>query len=120
MDKHVTILGALYMAFSAMGLLGAFITFMAVAGGGMLSGDMEAMLVTTTVGSVIAFFLLFVSIPGLIGGYGLLKKYGWARIVVLILGFINLINIPFGTILGVYTLWVLLKDETVQLFAAGS
>ena len=55
-----------------------------------------------------SIFLLVLSLPGLITGIGLLKFQPWARIVGLVFGAINLINIPFGTILGVYGLWVLL------------
>jgi len=29
----------------------------------------------------------------------------------------DLFNIPVGTALGIYTLWVLLQDETAKLFA---
>jgi hypothetical protein len=35
----------------------------------------------------------------------------------LILGALNLFNIPFGTALGLYTFWVLLNDEAGALFA---
>ena len=117
MEKHVTVLGVLYIAFSALGILAAIIVFTAVVGGGLISGDSEAMTITAIVGPTIAFFLILVSAPGIIGGIGLLKRRNWARILVLVLGFLNLINIPFGTALGVYTIWALLKDETVQLFS---
>ncbi len=119
MEKHVTILGILYIALNLLGLIAAAIVFMVLIGGGLLSGDMEAFAITSTVGTAIAFFLFIVSAPGIIGGFGLLKQRSWARILVLILGFLNLINIPIGTILGIYTIWVLLNDETAQLFAPG-
>ena len=28
----------------------------------------------------------------------------------------NLISIPFGTALGIYAIWALMKDETIRLF----
>ena len=59
-------------------------------------------------------FLLVLSAPGILGGYGLLKKYSWARVLVLILGALNLLNVPFGTILGVYTFWVLLNEDAAK------
>ena len=118
MDKHITILAVLYIAFSVLGLLAGFIVFVAVAGGGLMSGDTEAMMITAGVGIFVAMLIFVLSVPGLIGGIGLLKKKPWARILVLIVGFLNLVNIPIGTILGVYTIWVLLKNETAQLFAS--
>ena len=35
------------------------------------------------------------------GGIYLLKYRPWARILLLVLGFLNLIEIPFGTALGI-------------------
>lgn len=116
MEKHVTVLGILYIAFSALGLLLAIIIFTAVVGGGIISGDSEAMAITGIVGPAIALFFVLLSAPGLIGGIYLLKHRPWARILVLVLGFINLIEIPIGTALGIYTIWVLFKNEVVDLF----
>lgn len=120
MEKHITILGILHIAYSIMGFFGALIVFAAVAGGGLISGDDEVIAITTIVGSGIAFLLLLVSVPGLIGGIGLLKWQPWARILALIIGGLNLINIPFGTALGIYTIWVLINDESIQLFTSKS
>ncbi|MGD8273129.1 MAG: hypothetical protein PVF86_17360 [Desulfobacterales bacterium] len=116
MEKHVTVLGILYIAFSALGLLLAIIIFTAVVGGGIISGDSEAIAITSIVGPAVALFFVLLSTPGLIGGIYLLKHRPWARILVLVLGFLNLIEIPIGTALGIYTIWVLFKDETVDLF----
>ena len=60
--------------------------------------------------------IVLISAPGIIGGLGLMKKQSWARILVLVLGVINLINIPFGTALGIYTIWTLTNKETEKLF----
>ena len=112
MQKHLTILGALYIALGALGILAALIVFVAVAGGGLLSGDAGAIAITSGVGTVIALFLILISAPGVIGGIGLLKRQSWARILVLILGCINILNIPLGTALGIYTIWVLMQSDT--------
>ena len=120
MDEHVTILGALYIAFNALMLFAAIIVFVVIVGGGLLSGDTDAIAITSGVGSAIAFLLVLLSAPGIIGGIGLLKRRYWARILVLVLGFLNLVSIPLGTLLGIYTIWVLMKEETAQLFVSGS
>ena len=116
MEKHVTVLGILYIAFNVLGLIAAFVVFFTLVGSGLISGEESAIAITAGIGSAISFFLVIVSLPGIIGGIGLLKWQSWARILTLVLGFINLINIPFGTILGGYTIWVLMKDETIKLF----
>ncbi|HFE64536.1 MAG TPA: hypothetical protein ENK14_09020 [Caldithrix sp.] len=116
MEKHMNILGGLYIAFGMLGVFAALVVFVAVIGSGLISQDSEAIFITTTVASVIASFLFILSAPGIIGGFGLLKWQSWARILVLVLGFLNLVNFPFGTALGIYTIWVLMKPETEQLF----
>jgi hypothetical protein len=97
-------------------IIGAAIVFVILAGAGVISGEEEAMAITALIGIAIGSFLIITSIPGIVGGIGLLKYQPWARILVLILGFINLINIPFGTILGAYTIWALMNDDIIKLF----
>ncbi|HEY5574673.1 MAG TPA: sensor domain-containing protein [Anaerolineales bacterium] len=118
MQTHVKVLGWLYIVLGAIGLLLAFVVFVAVFGGGLISGDEEAIAITGLVATIVSGILLLVSAPGIIAGLGLLGYRNWARILALILGIINLPGFPVGTLLGAYTLYVLLQDETSTLFAA--
>ena len=54
------------------------------------------------------------AVLGIIAGWGLLERQPWARMLAVILAFINLLDMPIGTALGVYTLWVLLPAESEQ------
>jgi hypothetical protein len=112
MEKHIRILGIIYIALGAIGILAALLLFIIVAGGGLLSGDRQAVAITTTTGTVVALFLLLISIPGVIGGIGLLQHRRWARPLLIVIGALNLFSFPFGTAVGIYTLWALLKPET--------
>jgi hypothetical protein len=116
MQTHVKILGWLYIVLGVLGILAAGIVVLVVAGGGLISGDRTAITVTTIVSLVIGGFLVLVSAPGIIAGIGLLSYQPWARILTLALGILNLPGFPTGTALGVYTLYVLLDDETSHLF----
>ena len=116
MQKHITVLGGLYIGFNIIGIMVAVLLLAVMVGSGFISGDTEAIAITAIVGGALAFMLSVLSVPGIIGGVGLLYMKPWARILVLILGFLELINIPFGTALGIYTIWVLMKDETIKLF----
>ncbi len=73
-------------------------------------------MITTSIGTVLAVFLLILSLPEIIAGIGLLRHAAWARILALVLGVLHLFNIPFGTIAGIYTLWVLMDDRAAALF----
>jgi len=68
----------------------------------------------------IGTFLIVLSIPGLVAGIWLLKRRPWARMLTLIVGAFDLIDIPFGTALGVYSFWVLLHDDTIRIFNANT
>jgi hypothetical protein len=116
MEKHVKILGALYIALSVPNILAALIVSTIFVGSGILSGDPEAMSILNTIGSLISYFLVIISVPGLIAGFGLLSRKNWARLMAVIMGFINLPNFPFGSAVGLYTFWVLLQDESDEVF----
>jgi len=53
------------------------------------------------------------------GGIGLLACKPWARVLTLVMAALGLLNIPIGTLKGVYIIWVLVQQETVSLFARG-
>ena len=116
MQKHVTIVAVLRIVYSSIFLLVALFFFGVLAGIGVLSGDGEAFFVLGAIGTGLAAFFTILALPGIIGGVGLLSYRPWARILVLVLSFLDLVNIPFGTALGVYSIWVLLNSETEALF----
>ena len=120
MKEHVTIVGCLHIAFGLMGALGGTIVLILITGGGLMSGDPDAIMITGIVGPAIASVLFLFSIPAIVGGIALLKRAAWARYLVLVLGCLNLPAVPFGTILGIYTIWVLSRPETAALFTKPS
>jgi hypothetical protein len=52
-----------------------------------------------------------VALANLITGWGLLRVRPWGRMLALVMGFIALLHPPFGTALGIYTLYVLLPSD---------
>ena len=118
LENHVTILSILHIGLSAFVLLATSTVLLILIGGGFLSGEMEAVLATWGVGFLLGGVVLFLTVPGLIGGLGLLKRKAWARILVLVLGFLHLVSFPLGTLLGIYTIWILMQDEAEEYFAA--
>ena len=51
---------------------------------------------------------------GILTGWGLLDRQPWARMFAIVLGCFNLIDMPFGTALGIYTLWVLYRRSSEE------
>ncbi len=45
-------------------------------------------------------------------GIALIMRVRWGRILAIVVAILSLMKIPFGTALGIYTLWVLLPGES--------
>ncbi|MGH9521892.1 MAG: zinc-ribbon domain-containing protein [Terriglobales bacterium] len=61
--------------------------------------------------------LIFVkAVAGIVAGIGLLQRAEWSRMLAIVLACISLISMPFGTALGVYSLWVLLSPNADSEF----
>ena len=118
MKQHINVVGALYIGLGALRVVAAVLAFLAIIGGGLISGDPTAMLATSIIAPVVALFLIALGIPGIIGGYALIQGKSWARYLVMFLAVFNLFDFPVGTFISVYTFWVLLHSETPQLFGA--
>jgi len=63
--------------------------------------------------SFIGIVVIVKAFAGFATGWGLLQREPWARTVAVVLAIPSLFfNVPFGTALGIYTLWVLLPAES--------
>ena len=114
--QNVTIVAWLNIIGGAIFAVVSVFIFVFFAGIGMISGDPEAGGVLALLGSMFAFLLLAAGIPGLAAGYGILKGRKWGRILGIIVAVMNLFNVPIGTAIGGYSLWVLTDDQTVGAF----
>jgi hypothetical protein len=125
MDTHVKVLGALQVAFGAIGVMLALLMIFVFGGAAGIvgaSGDPEAAIAVPIIGltgTALVIFLLMTSLPGVIVGIGLLRLRPWSRIAGIVISMISLIMIPFGTVVGVYGLWVLFSKDTERLFMTG-
>jgi hypothetical protein len=114
-QRHLQLLGCLWIAVSVLNLLGAGVLFLfaraplfgielPILGPHFLHGLF----------GVLSWLVLLKAIAGMAAGFGLLERHSWARPLALVLGCISLIKIPFGTALGIYTLWVLLPARSEE------
>lgn len=114
---HVQLLGWLFILGNAIVLVFGLVSLFFLPAIGLISGDPTAVNVLTTIGAAGALLFSVLAIPGLITGYGLIRRRPWARIVALILALFELFQFPLGTALGVYAFWVLLQDGADEYFA---
>ena len=112
MDKHVKIVGWLWIVNGVASILMAIIGLTVINWPGMIPEAGNSILASA--GALCCF------LPGIIAyvaaGYGLLKYKSWARILAIILAILNLILFPIGTLTGIYTLVIMFNKETVALF----
>lgn len=116
MEKHVNVVAILRIGLSVIMILVAIFIFIFLFGIGWIVGDEVAMAILTFVGIIAGILLVIIGLPGLVGGIGLLSWQPWSRILMLIVSAMDLINVPVGTLLGAYSIWVLTHDETEALF----
>jgi hypothetical protein len=121
MRLHVDLLGWLHQVWGAFGVLaGASLGLMAIgtsasiAGAGSLGAEAEhaAVWVFIVCGGALAAFGASMVI---VGGALRRRRLG-GRVAALVLAVPNLVLVPFGTALGVYTFWALLNDDARRQF----
>ena len=114
MDTHVRTLGTLNIVFgifSALFGLGIFIAFGSPAAM-YHSDDIVGLLL-----GVSSIFHLLLAAPCIIGGLHLRSLTEWSRGLLIVTSALNILNVPLGSLLGSYGLWVLLAQETEPLFS---
>jgi hypothetical protein len=123
-DAHVDLVGVLFIIWGLLttlvGLstlaLGvgavAIITSAARRGAGQFAASLTAAAFTTLAVIAIAWGVAHVAV-----GVPLRRRRHWSRLLALMLGAVDLLLLPYGTALGCYTLWVLLREDGKRAFA---
>lgn len=111
--EHVTMIGVLNLVFSGMGIVLSLLVLFAVALGLAEGGVPEVGMIALVAG---CSFLVLLQIPGILVGIGLLTRKEWARKAGLLLGAFYLVLIPFGTIFGIYAIYMLERPHVRALF----
>ena len=123
MLPHVDLLGVLFVVWGLLTtLVGvstlalgvgavALITSANRSEGGQIAAGLTAAAFTT-----LAVIAMLWGAAHVVVGVPLRRRRGWARIMALMLGSIDLLLLPYGTALGVYALWVLLSERGKALF----
>ncbi len=125
MLSHVDFVGVLFIVWGllttlvglstlALGVGAVALIASASQGGG--GGRMAAGL-TAFVFAALAVIAILWGAAHVVVGMPLRRRKPWAGLLALMLGSIDLVLLPYGTALGIYTLWVLLNEQGKGLFA---
>ena len=128
MRQHVDIVGLLWMIWGALQLLGALVLgAMLLLGSGMMgllgadSGDGELLVMAGlygVFGLVLGAFVAVFGVANVAVGWGIRGRKPWARIGGLIMAALAVMNLPVGTLIGIFTFMVLLDAEVAEEFSA--
>ena len=124
MDAHVAFVGVLFIIW---GLLTALVGVSTLAlgmgavallssaagrgGGGQVAAGVTAIAFTT-----LAIIAIVWGAAHVLVGVPLRQRKAWARMMALLLGSVDLLLLPYGTAVGIYALWILLREDAKRLF----
>ncbi len=100
-DKHLKFLSIFYLMFHS---LLALITFLVLSKLGWQNLNNLSISL-----KIVLIILITFALTGIISGFGLIRRGSWAVVIVRVLGYINLLIFPIGTVLGIYTIWILME-----------
>ena len=126
MEHHIKALGILNIVWGSLGAFGGLLVIIIFGG---TYGIVEAVSIREPdaalalpiigiVGGAIAVLMLLMSAPSIITGIGLLQTKYWAKILTIILSVLYLFNVPFGTALGIYGLYVTCSSKSQNCFVS--
>lgn len=121
LDGHKKVLGILYvisavLTITGMVLLRAILSM--VFSFALDKADPDDRVIIDMILSLVQFLpyliVIFISIPTLIAGIGLLTRQTWAPLFALIMGCLKLFSFPIGTAIGVYAIWIYAEDHKLN------
>ena len=116
MQKNINIVAALQIGLSIFNLLIAFLIFTVLKVVGGFVDDSNGSTILSLIADILAIVFIVISLPGIFAGMGLYKRKEWARVLTIILSVIELFSFPFGTAIGIFSIWALIQPEAIAEF----
>jgi hypothetical protein len=116
MDIHVKTLSTLNILFGVFSLLLSLTVFIVFGGPINIYTSMNDNIVGVLLASSTLFHMVL-AVPCIVAGIHLRSYAEWARGVLIVTSALNILNIPIGSVIGAYGLWVMLAEETDPLFS---
>ena len=128
MTRHIDLLAVFYQLWGALALIAGTAILVLAAGALAIVTSTERAALGSDMGANLTVVLYFVFAAGALAwggiqlwtGVALREHKARSRLVCLALAVLNLFFLPVGTVLAVYTFWVLLSNETRRLFEPGA
>jgi hypothetical protein len=123
-SSHVDFLGILFVVWGVLTVLvGASTLALGIGAAALItsasregSGGEFAAGLTAAAFTTLAVIAIVWGVAHVTVGMPLRRRRHWSRLGALMLGTVDLLLLPYGTVLGAYALWTLLRDDTKRLF----
>ncbi|MEQ1727541.1 MAG: hypothetical protein ABL982_04095 [Vicinamibacterales bacterium] len=122
-ESHVDLVGVLFMVWGGLTvLIGGSTLALGMAAASLISAAADAGRGQFAASVTAAMFTVFAIIAMLWGaahialGVLVRRHRPWSRSGAIMLASVDLLLLPYGTALGVYALWILLREESKRLF----
>jgi len=116
MKNHVTAVAIIQIIFGGFLLIGGLTIGLIFKFVQQFVTDPDGLMVLNIISVPISLLLFLFGGLMVLGAIGLLTYKTWGKTLTLIMGCLGLLNIPLGTLKGVYIIWTLTQDETNKLF----
>lgn len=120
MESHKRILGIIYIVTGILLLFGmmiaSFFISLIIPWLSESAGDGQWVFtwLVPLIRAIALFVCIFIALPSLIAGWGLLNGRSWAMTLALVVGCLRLFSFPIGTAIGIYTIWVYVEDNRLR------
>ncbi len=121
LESHKRILGILYIVSGMLHLIGMILLstlislfFPMIFEHAELDDQWILVWIVPFIRTIAVFVILVIAVPSLIAGWGLLTQKTWSLTLALIIGCLKLFSFPFGTALGIYTIWVYAEEHRLK------
>lgn len=116
MDTHVQRLGIVSIAFGAFSLVFAMALLLYFGDFAAIFNFGEGLAGFGFIAVALVLSHLIVGIPFIVAGWFVQQYQNWARFLMIVLCGVSMLIVPFGSLIALYGLWVLLTPETEPLF----
>jgi hypothetical protein len=113
MDIHTRIVAILHIVFGALGVVVPLVFGLAFGGLATFVPHVHVPDFFVGLGMFVLGVVVLIGIIEVLAGIGLLKGSRTARAWIVVFGVLDLFKFPWGTLLGIYTLWALLRKQPV-------
>ncbi len=115
--RHLNVLAILWLVLGLLRIFPGLVVmgFGSMAGGGWMMHSMGIPGLPAFAAGwmmIIGLFLMAFAVFSLLVAWGLYQRQSWGRILAIVIAIFSLFSPPFGTALGIYTLWVLAPEAS--------